>query len=119
MDTLSKSIGSRIRTYRMQQGLTQEQLAEKANMHNTYVGQVERGEKNLTIVSLERILNALDVSFPEFFQCMELTNGKPSYAAQCYDLVHRQGTAEQARMYHILWEVEQLMKTPRLDFGGI
>ena len=114
MNALSKSIGSRIRAYRIRQGLTQEQLAEKSDMHNTYIGQVERGEKNLTVVSLEKILSALGVSFSEFFQCLETKADKPSYAAQCYDLVHKQNAAEQARMYHILWEIDQLMEASRL-----
>ena len=45
MSILSVEIGQRIRNYRLQQKLSQEELAEKCGMHPTYIGQVERGEK--------------------------------------------------------------------------
>lgn len=41
--------GERIRELRKQKGMTQEQLADKAKLHNTYIGTVERGEKNMSI----------------------------------------------------------------------
>lgn len=42
--------------------MSQEQLAEAAGVHRTYVGMIERGEKNVTIYNIERIAKALDVS---------------------------------------------------------
>lgn len=48
-------IGQRIRNYRVQKKLSQEELAELAGCHYTYIGQVERGEKNATIESVDRI----------------------------------------------------------------
>ena len=54
-----------IRKYRQLRKISQEELAEKADLHPTYIGQAERGEKNLTISSLEKILIALDISFSE------------------------------------------------------
>ena len=114
MSAVSQEVGNRIRTFRKQKGLSQEILAEKANLHPTYVSQIERGVKNISIDTMERVLSALGVSFAEFFQCMEMTEGKPSYAVQCYDLVHKQDISGQARMYHILWEADQLMEAARL-----
>ena len=52
-------LGKRIRQRRMQLGLSQERLGEVAGLHRTYIGAVERGEKNLTVVTLCRIANAL------------------------------------------------------------
>lgn len=49
MSAMTKLIGLRIRNYRIQSGLNQEQLAELAGCHPTYIGQIERGEKNATI----------------------------------------------------------------------
>lgn len=46
MSAMTKLIGLRIRNYRIQSGLNQEQLAELAGCHPTYIGQIERGEKN-------------------------------------------------------------------------
>lgn len=62
-----KKIGQRIRDLRKQKGLSQEQLAEKAGFHFSYIGGVERAEKNITIVNLLKIADALDVQIIELF----------------------------------------------------
>ncbi|MFF2889641.1 helix-turn-helix domain-containing protein [Paenibacillus sp. NPDC057967] len=67
METLKKFIGNRIRTIRKQRGLTQEELAEKADMMYQYISGVERGARNISIDSLEKILMALEVDFVKFF----------------------------------------------------
>lgn len=58
-------IGNKIREIRQSKGLSQEQLAEIAEVHRTYVGMIERAEKNITLVSLEKIAKALDVEIGE------------------------------------------------------
>lgn len=60
-------IGQRIRDLRKQRGLSQEQLGEMAGVHFSYIGKIERAEKNVTIVNLEKIAAALDVSFFDLF----------------------------------------------------
>lgn len=50
-----------VRRRRLELGLSQEELAEKADVHRTYVGMLERGEKNVTIYNIERIARALEV----------------------------------------------------------
>jgi transcriptional regulator with XRE-family HTH domain len=52
-------LGKRIRQRRMHLGLSQERLGEVAGLHRTYIGAVERGEKNITVVTLCRIATAL------------------------------------------------------------
>ena len=56
-----KIIGDAIRKYRKHAGITQEQLAEKADLHPVYVGEVERGEQAISIHALLRIAKALGV----------------------------------------------------------
>lgn len=51
-----------VRRIRVELGLSQEELAERAGVHRTYVGMLERGEKNVTIYNIERIANALKVA---------------------------------------------------------
>jgi transcriptional regulator with XRE-family HTH domain len=59
--------GDRIRELRKQKNLTQEKLAEKASLHYTYIGTVERGEKNISMKNVERVARGLGVSLAEFF----------------------------------------------------
>lgn len=54
-------VGNNIRNMRQSKGLSQEQLADKAYVHRTYIGMIERAEKNITLVSLEKIAKALGV----------------------------------------------------------
>ncbi|MEC4804466.1 MAG: helix-turn-helix transcriptional regulator [Jaaginema sp. PMC 1079.18] len=59
--------GSKVREIRLKKGLSQEELAEKANVHRTYIGMIERAEKNITLLNIEKIAVALDVSIVELF----------------------------------------------------
>lgn len=61
-------VGEKIRVLRQQRDLSQEKLAFKSGLNTSYIGQVERGEKSVTIVSLEKIAIALDVELEEIFQ---------------------------------------------------
>jgi len=56
-----KILGDAIRRYREQAGLSQEKLAEKANLHPVYVGKIERGEQWISLHALLRVAKALGV----------------------------------------------------------
>jgi len=58
---LQKTLGRNLRAYRTKRGLSQEQFAELLGVHRTYMGGVERGERNLTLRSVERIAQRIDV----------------------------------------------------------
>lgn len=60
--TLRHIVALNIRKYRLQQHLSQEMLAELANLHRTYIGSVERGERNISIDNIERIAKALKIN---------------------------------------------------------
>ncbi len=68
-------IGERIKNERKQKGWTQERLAEKADMHPTYVGKVERGDKSATLDSLEKVASALELKYVELFKDIQPVTG--------------------------------------------
>ena len=59
---LQRTLGKNLRAYREQRGLSQEAFADVVGVHRTYMGGVERGERNLTLRSVERLAAALRVS---------------------------------------------------------
>jgi transcriptional regulator with XRE-family HTH domain len=61
-DKLSAIVGNNIRKYRKSLNISQEELAEKADLHRTYIGGIERGERNITLDSLQIIATALNVA---------------------------------------------------------
>jgi len=67
-ETILIKFGHKIRQERLKQNLSQEELAEKANLHRTYIGMIERAEKNITLINIEKISNALGVSISELFR---------------------------------------------------
>jgi transcriptional regulator with XRE-family HTH domain len=58
---LQRTVGHTLRAYREQHGLSQEAFADVLGVHRTYMGGIERGERNLTLKSLERIAEQLDL----------------------------------------------------------
>lgn len=67
MDNLQRSLGRRIRELRSKHGWTQEQFAEFCGVHRTYLGHVERGEKNVSLSTVSRLATALGVRIPALF----------------------------------------------------
>ncbi|EES74476.1 helix-turn-helix domain-containing protein [Paenibacillus sp. MB22_1] len=65
---LPEIVGKRIREYRKQKNWTQEQLAEAASLHYSYIGGVERGDRNISLETLEKIAVALDVPAGDLFR---------------------------------------------------
>jgi transcriptional regulator with XRE-family HTH domain len=59
--------GEKVRDLRKEKGLSQEQLAFKADLHRTYIGMIERAEKNITLINVEKIAKALGVKITELF----------------------------------------------------
>ncbi len=64
---INEEVGFNIRRIREERGLSQEELAALAGLHRAYVGQIERGEKNLGLKNLQKIANALEVNIEELF----------------------------------------------------
>jgi transcriptional regulator with XRE-family HTH domain len=76
--TLQKSFGKRVRDLRLRNGLSQEKLAFKCEIHRNYLGSVERGERNIALRNIYAIARALGVTLPEL---LDFEIGMPTDAA--------------------------------------
>ncbi|MEW9502158.1 helix-turn-helix domain-containing protein [Jeotgalibacillus marinus] len=61
------TIGHNIRHYRVKKGWSQEELAFECELHRTYIGAIERGERNITVLNLIKIKDKLEVSLGELY----------------------------------------------------
>jgi transcriptional regulator with XRE-family HTH domain len=59
--------GIRVREERLKKGLSQEELAGRAGVHRTYIGMIERAEKNITLGNIEKLAKALKINIEDFF----------------------------------------------------
>ena len=108
MSKLSVEIGQRIRSYRLQSGLNQEALAEKCGLHPTYIGQVERGEKNATLESISKIAGGLDLSLSKLFENIGSDENNENYPAEAYGLVLSLPVDEQEKLLKIMHMIIQM-----------
>ena len=67
MKTIEKQFGERVKKLRLSRGLSQEKLAFKSGMHRTYLGGIERGERNPSLKNVATIAKALDVTLSQLF----------------------------------------------------
>lgn len=70
---LSKAFGTVVRNRRTELKLSQEELAHQAGLHRTYIGMIERGEKNITLENIDKISTALKISISELFIQLEIS----------------------------------------------
>lgn len=68
MNNLNEKIGKIIQQHRLKANLSQEKLAEESNLHRTYISDVERGTRNITLKSLYKIANALEIKLSDLIR---------------------------------------------------
>lgn len=107
MNELAKCIGLRIRNYRTQLKLSQEKLAELSGCHPTYIGQLERGEKNATLESIDKIASALNIPLATLFEKLDEESIGENIPLKCYDLMLSKTYEEQASLFQILLEIDR------------
>ena len=64
---IKTKVGRRIKELRNKLGISQEELAFRSEIHRTYIASLEVGKRNVSIETLEKVVNALEVSLSEFF----------------------------------------------------
>ena len=62
MADIKKKFGEKIRSIRKKRGLSQEELSFRASLHRTYISDIERGSRNVSLENIEKIAKALDIS---------------------------------------------------------
>jgi len=87
MSNIANIIGERLRTYRNRRKLSQDALGELAGLHGKYIGQLERGEKNATLESVEKISRALNLPLEILFENIIIGDVQNEIPKECYDLL--------------------------------
>ncbi|MFD0712068.1 helix-turn-helix domain-containing protein [Paenibacillus sp. GCM10027626] len=106
MVNIQELVGAKIRLYRSAMGWTQEQLAEAIGSTGSYIGQLERGEKNFRIQTLIKIADALEISI---FALLDNDNEEYLYQKtwvwESVTLMLQQTEAKQRKIYRMLSEM--------------
>lgn len=66
--TLLKEFGLKVQQKRKELGISQEELAYRAGFHRTYIGMIERAERNITLSNLKRLADALQMKIKDLFE---------------------------------------------------
>ena len=107
MSEIAKAVGQRIRNYRTKAGFSQEKLAEMSGCHPTYIGQLERGEKNATIESIEKITTALSLPMSKLFEQLGGQDDESkNIPLECYEFLFAKTPDEQEQLFKILQEID-------------
>ncbi|MGO4344528.1 helix-turn-helix domain-containing protein [Paenibacillus sp. MCAF9] len=103
-----KLVGEKIREVRKEKGLTQEQLGEMADFTYSYIGRIERGQKNISLQNLDRIARILDVPVHRLFdyeyEYSKLTN-KGKLVSGILDMLIKQDESDLSKSKVILKEI--------------
>ena len=108
---ITQELGLRIRYFRKEKQITQEKLAEICGLHPTYIGQLERGEKNATVESVYRIARGLGLPISKLLENMEdLEHNDNHILMDVYHRLLRLSPDKQAHIINILSEIIALQE---------
>ena len=106
MDTLQQVVGARIRALRQRRGWTQEELGGRADLDFTTIGGAERGEKSLSLNSLSRVSEALDVDIADLVRQRESKTGQAECERLIEELLGVVNDLQPEELGHVLGLVE-------------
>lgn len=104
--SIATELGNRIRLYRKQKHLSQEHLAELCGFHPTYIGQLERGEKNATLESVYRISQGLGISLNKLLADIDtIDTASDNIALEVYHKLMQLPAPKQQKVAAILLDI--------------
>jgi transcriptional regulator with XRE-family HTH domain len=107
----TEDLGKKIKKYRIVQDLTQESLGEKAGLHYTYIGQVERGEKEPSLKALNKIAEALEIGVDKLLINYNLSSGVTIQISNITDLLLDRSQQELEMIYTLLENLIEIIDT--------
>ena len=106
--SITTEIGQRIRFYRKKKGLSQERLAELCDFHPTYIGQLERGEKNASIESIYRLTKGLEIPITQLLEDIDTMERSCNVSLEIYHLCQKLPEKKQKAIKKILEEIMEI-----------
>ena len=110
MSKIAIETGRRIRSYRTNQHMSQEALAEKCGLHPTYIGKLERGEKNATLESIGKIADGLSVSLSRLLENIDSGSDGDNIPLEAYRILQERSETDQKKLFQILKLSADLLK---------
>lgn len=110
MRDLAIEIGQRMRNIRLSMHLSQEELAEICGLHPTYIGQLERGEKNATLESISKVAKGLGIPLGRLLENTGCDDAYENYPMQAYRIIMSENEHNQERLVEILKNVVEYGK---------
>lgn len=104
-----RRFGQRVKFFRTEQGYSQEKLAELCGLHPTYIGQVERGEKNCTLESAEKIAKGLDIPLETLLTNASAHHENDKTLTEIYDLALRLSEKDRNDILFILEKIVEII----------
>ncbi|MBI4655580.1 MAG: helix-turn-helix transcriptional regulator, partial [Elusimicrobia bacterium] len=97
-------LGNAVRVYRMKLGWSQEELGERANLHPSYIGQIERGTKKISLATLQKLSTALKVKISDILQEKPVKYKPTTWENKIIGIVRDRPVERQKQAYRILKE---------------
>jgi transcriptional regulator with XRE-family HTH domain len=116
MSTLLIRLGETIRELRKLKGLSQDELGEKSGFHFTYIGGLERGERNISLSNLEKVASCLSVNISDLLRSAELNDSKTlssvreAATSEITNILEKLNDSEVVMFQNIIREVMKVYK---------
>lgn len=107
---IAEVFGKQIKSYRKSLKISQEELGERCGLHSTYIGQIERGEKNASLESIQKLSRGLKIPIAKLFECFTVDTNESTPATKIYYTVLNMENDTQNHILNIINEISEINK---------